>query len=350
MSDDRFYARLFAVVLLATIAIAVIALMRPFAGPICWALLLAFVLQPLNVWVRRKFHDRRGLAALAITLITVLVVALPASSIIVAFINQASQLEQRVVELSKRGDLRHLPAIQNLSGWLTAHFSVSVDGVFAYVSKNISKLLSAILVQGEAILVGILGTGAGTALMFFILFFALRGGDQAAARFIDLLPLREDHKKSLVNQMSAVTRATVLGAVVVALVQGFLVGFSFLVTGLPSPVVFGVIASLASLVPLGGTALVWGPGAIVLAAQGKWGAAIFVVVWGVVVVATADNLIRPRFVSGRSQVPTLGVFLGVLGGIPLFGLIGAFLGPIIIALALALLRFAQEERGLHSAR
>src|SRR5262249_30034963 len=118
MSDDRFYTRLFAVALLATIGIAVIALMRPFAGPICWALLLAFVLQPVNVWVRRKFDDRKGLAALAITLATILVVALPASSIIVAFVNQATQLEKRVVEVGKGGDLRHLPAVQDLSTWL----------------------------------------------------------------------------------------------------------------------------------------------------------------------------------------------------------------------------------------
>jgi predicted PurR-regulated permease PerM len=348
VSDDRFYARLFSVVLLAVIGVAVVALMRPFAGPICWALLLAFILQPANVWVRRKFHDRRGLAALALTIATLLVVALPASSIIVAFVNQATQLEKRVVALSTGGDLLHLPAVEDLSKWLAAHLALSVDGIVAYVSKNLSKLLSLILVQGETILVGILGTGVGVALMFFILFFALRGGDQAAARFIDLLPLREDRKTSLVNQMSAVTRATVLGAVVVAVVQGILVGFSFLVTGLPSPVVFGVIASLASLIPIGGTALVWGPGAIVLAAHGRWGAAIFVAVWGLLVVATADNLIRPRFVSGRTQVPTLAVFLGVLGGISLFGLLGAFLGPIIIALALALLRFAQEERAAHA--
>jgi predicted PurR-regulated permease PerM len=347
MGDDRFYARLFSIVLLGSIAIAVVALMRPFAGPICWALLMAFVLQPLNLWARRKFHDRRGLAALAITVGALLGIAFPAAWLILAFVEQAAQLEKRVVEVKAGGGLRHHPAIQGISDWLAAHLSISVEGIFDYLTKNVSKILSFILVQGEAILLGILGAGAGMALMFFILFFALRGGDEAAQRCIELLPLREDHKKSLVAQMSAVTRATVLGAIVTALAQGFLVGVSFFVTRLPSPVVFGVIASLASLIPLGGTALVWGPGAIALAAQGRWSAAVFMVVWGVLVVSTADNLIRPRFISGRAQVPTLGVFLGVLGGISLFGLLGAFLGPIIIALALALVRFAQEEKEAH---
>jgi len=344
MSDELFYARLLAVVLLAAIGIAVVALMRPFAAPICGAILMAFVLQPVNLWARRRFHDRRGLAALAITVAALLGIALPAAWIIVAFVTQAEHLAKRISQVNLEQDLRHLPALQRVSDWLSVHLSISVDEILAHLTKNASGLVGVVLSQGQAIVLGILSTGASLALMLFILFFALRGGDLAADRLIKLLPLREDHKQSLVAQMSAVTRATVLGDLVTALAQGLLVGFSFLVTGLPSPVVFAVLAALASLIPIGGTALVWGPAAIVLAAQGRWGAALFVTLWGVIIVAAADNLIRPRFISGRSQVPALGVFLGVLGGVPLFGLLGAFLGPIIIALALALLRFAQEER------
>jgi predicted PurR-regulated permease PerM len=241
-------------------------------------------------------------------------------------------------------EVSHLPLVEHLSDWLASHLSISTEKIFDFFSKNLSGMLGVVVVQSQAILVGILGAGASTLLMLFILFFALRGGDEAAERLIAALPMREDHKQSLVDQMSAVTRATVLGALVVALSQGMLVGVSFLIAGLPSPVVFGVVASFASLLPIGGTAFVWGPGAIALAVQGKWASAIFVAVWGLLIVGLIDNFLRPRFVSGRAQVPTLAVLLGVLGGVPLFGLLGLFLGPIVIALALALLRFAEEKK------
>jgi predicted PurR-regulated permease PerM len=107
---------------------------------------------------------------------------------------------------------------------------------------------------------------------------------------------------------------------------------------------------LAALVPFFGTALVWVPAAGVLAFQGRWGAAIFVVAWGVVAVSGADNLIRPLFISGRAQISTLPVFLGLAGGIGAFGPIGMVLGPVIVALALALLRFAGEWRSREPAK
>ncbi|HEY5810252.1 MAG TPA: AI-2E family transporter, partial [Povalibacter sp.] len=111
-----------------------------------------------------------------------------------------------------------------------------------------------------------------------------------------------------------------------------------------SPLVFAVIAVLASLLPFGGTALVWIPAAIVLAAQGHWGQTIFMVIWGALLVSLVDNIVRPMLVSGRANVGTLTVFIGVLGGLAAFGAIGLFLGPVVLALTIALIRFTLEVR------
>jgi predicted PurR-regulated permease PerM len=121
------------------------------------------------------------------------------------------------------------------------------------------------------------------------------------------------------------------------------VGIAFALVRLPSPVVFGGLAALAALVPLAGSALVWAPGAGALAFHGRWGAAIFVALWGVIVISSADNIIRPLFISGRARITTLPVFLGLAGGLSAFGPIGIVLGPVIVALVLALLRFAEES-------
>jgi predicted PurR-regulated permease PerM len=114
--------------------------------------------------------------------------------------------------------------------------------------------------------------------------------------------------------------------------------------GLPAPVVFGVIGAVLSIVPFGGTALVWLPAVVVLLARGEYVAAIVLVVAGAIV-SSVDNFLKPLLISGRAFVPTLAVFIGVIGGLAAFGMIGLFLGPVVIALALALIRFAEEGAG-----
>ena len=146
------------------------------------------------------------------------------------------------------------------------------------------------------------------------------------------------------DHVAAVTRAVVFGSLLTALVQGVLVAIGFAIVGLPSPVVFGAVAALAALIPLIGTALVWVPAVGVLFLQGRWGAALVLAVWSVAVVSSADNVVRPLFISGRAQISTLPVFLGLLGGISAFGPIGLVVGPVVVALTLALLRFAEEAR------
>jgi predicted PurR-regulated permease PerM len=158
-----------------------------------------------------------------------------------------------------------------------------------------------------------------------------------------LIPMRAETKARLFGHLGAVTRAMVYGTGVTALVQGALVAIGFALTGLASPVVFGVLAALFALVPMAGTPVVWVPAVGVLALHGRWGAAGFMLVWGVFVV-TIDNFLRPMLVAGKAQVGTLTVFIGVLGGVAAFGPIGIVLGPLVLALALALLELVVEER------
>jgi predicted PurR-regulated permease PerM len=107
--------------------------------------------------------------------------------------------------------------------------------------------------------------------------------------------------------------------------------------------VFGVLAALFALVPLVGTTLVWGPAAIYLATLGDYWQAIFMAAWGTLVVGMVDNFLRPMLISGRADVPTLAVFLGVMGGLSAFGFIGLFVGPIVLSLVVAWFRFESAE-------
>ena len=197
--------------------------------------------------------------------------------------------------------------------------------------------------MARAAFLGALGTVIGFALMMFILFFAIRDAEPVFRALRDLVPLEEREKRRLFEHLASVTRALVYGTGVTAIVQGVLVGLGFAAVGLPSPLVFGVLAALAALIPLVGTPVVWVPAVVVLAAQGRWTAALIMVAWGGFV-TTIDNFLRPWLVSGRAEIGALTVFLGVLGGVSAFGPIGIFLGPLVLALGIALVRFSLETK------
>jgi predicted PurR-regulated permease PerM len=189
-----------------------------------------------------------------------------------------------------------------------------------------------------------LGTTVSFVMMLFVLFFVLRDGPAMAQQVVSLLPIEGQRRTLLQRHLTDMTRAVFLGLGLTAVAQGVLLGVGFWIAGLPSPLVFGVLGVILALVPMVGPALLWIPGAIWLAARGESGYAIFLTLWGSIVVGLVDNLLRPLLISGRAEVPTLAVFVGVIGGLAAFGFIGLFLGPIVLGLLIALFRFEIERR------
>ena len=342
-ANDRFAARVFNLAVLALLGYALLRIFRPFFGPIVWASLLAFLLFPVNDRLRRRFRGRRGLAATALTLAVMLGIAAPMVVGSVAFARQAVELGNRLSGIASRygvGDVVRVPVIGSAMRWLELHANVDAEQVRSWAIDAAQRAVQFLLVQGRNLLLGALGLLADLILTLFVLFFFLRDGDGMAERVKRLIPLDPRRKATLDRRLQDVTRAVVFGTVVTAVVQGALIAVAFWITGLPSPLVFGVITTVASFIPIGGTGLVWLPAAVYLYAEGPLWKAIFMVAWGAVVVGTADNVLRPLLVSGKAPVGTLTVFFGVLGGLATFGMAGLFLGPVILALALALIEFA----------
>jgi len=350
--DGRFYARVFGVVAGSLLALALFSILRPFLGSILWAGLLAFLLAPLNRLLTQSLGGRPGLAAFLLTLAGALFVLVPAVVTAMIFAGQATELLRLLERLAEQyrihqpSDLLEVPALDEFFQWLGRFVPVPPERIRGWAFEGGRSLLTLLLDSSGTFFAGVLEVVVKVGLTLFLLFFFLRDGAEATARALRLIPMSQDRKADLVGHVSAVTRAVALGTLLTALVQGTLVGLSFAFTGLSSPVVFGVLASLAALVPLVGSSLVWVPAAIMLAVQGRVGAAAFLAFWGMVVVSLVDNIVRPLVVSGRAQISTLPVLLGLMGGLATFGAIGIVLGPVLIALALALLRFVEEERAV----
>ncbi|MCZ8130227.1 MAG: AI-2E family transporter [Steroidobacteraceae bacterium] len=346
---SRFYRRAFGLAVAAIMAVLLYRIVQPFLAPIAWAIFFAFLLQTPQGRLARAWGGRDSLAAFAMTVLTLVVLVGPLSLLGGAFATQAraliAGLQRWVTELRIHSfaDLTELPATRRALAWLERHVAISADQLREWAVAGAQRVLEPLASMGGQVFLGAVGTLVSFTVMLFVLFFLVRDGTPIARTTLRLIPLSPPKKERLAHHMEAVTRAVVFGTVVTAILQGLLVGIGFAIAGLPSAVVFGVIAAVLSVVPFGGTALVWLPGAAYLWFQGEVGWAIFLLVWGGAIVGLADNFVRPMLISGRTEVPTLAVFIGVLGGLSAFGLVGLFLGPLIVALALALVRFADES-------
>jgi predicted PurR-regulated permease PerM len=348
-SDEVFYSRTFALLTLALLAYLLFQILQPFLAPIAWALFIAFLVYPLHRWLAAKLRGRDGWSAAVLTIATVLILVGPLTALGAAFAAQAAELLRYAQDFAvehkptEASDLETIPLLGPAIVWLQESAGLSLAQMQAWGVEGARTVLRTLASLGQKAVLGALGTVVGFALMVFILFFAIRDGREAFATLRRLIPMSSGDRSRLFAHLASVTRAMVYGTGVTALVQGVLIAIGFAVVGLPSPIVFGVLAALLALVPLAGTPVVWVPAVLVLAAQERWYAAIFLLIWGSLV-ATVDNVLRPMLVSGRAQVGTLTVFIGVLGGVSAFGPIGVILGPLVLALIIALVRFALDER------
>jgi predicted PurR-regulated permease PerM len=347
-APSSFYPRIFSLVIAAVLGYALILIFVPFLTPMAWAAFLAFLLYPLNVRLRRRVSGR-GIAAGVLTFLAPIVILLPLSALSIDFVEQISALMQKLqksaaqLDIKSWGDLQQFPSIARANAWLEAHAGISAEQIQSWLVSGTREVLTRAASLGGGFFLGALGSLLGFAIMLFLLFFFLRDGDTMLARARRLIPLTEERNERLFRQLGGVTRAIVIGTSVTALLQGILIGIGFGIASLPSPVVFGVLAALLSMLPVGGSAFVWGPAAIWLFIDGRWGFGLFMLGWGFLL-SGLDNILRPMLISGRARISALAVFIGVLGGIPAFGAIGVIAGPVLLSLALALIEFAEESR------
>ncbi len=345
-----FYRRVFTLGAVAVLGYLLYRIVQPFLEPIAWAAIVALLLNPAQARLTRLLRDRASLAALLLTVAVLLLFIGPLSALTVAFATQAQELASMVAGAIQRvrgqsmADLLSHPMLEGIVNFAQQLLPVDAARLQGIALDSVKALLERLAGLGGTAFFGAVGTVLSFTVMIFILFFALRDGGAMARGAFAFVPLSEERKAELALRMKRVIRAVVLGTIVTAMVQGTLLGIGFAIAGLPAPVVFGVVGAVLSVVPFGGTALVWVPGAAWLLFSGDYGHGLFLGAWGVLVVSSVDNFLKPLLIGGQGAVPTLAVFIGVLGGLAAFGLVGMFVGPVVIALALVLLRFAAPGR------
>ncbi|GER00669.1 AI-2E family transporter [Iodidimonas gelatinilytica] len=349
-----FYSRTVALLTILVLSYLSYLITAPFLSPLAWAAILAFLLHPLYVRLAAKIGARRNFAALAITLLTTIFLIGPLSILLASFASQAAELMAALQKSNTENPeslvfwLHSTSPIAPLIDRFQTSFDISFQDMDRWAAEGIQKGLEGLISFSGKVFIGALGTITSFSIMLFMLFFILRDGSVMLGYSKALVPLSDERTDQLFNRIADVIYAVVFGTIVTALIQGALTGLALAVVGIPAPVVFGVLAAIFSLLPIGGTAIVWLPACLYLLASNQWGAAIGLGLWGMLLVGTIDNFLRPLLVSSRGHVGTLLVFIGVLGGITAFGMVGLLLGPVILALSIALLRFTREQREAES--
>ncbi len=349
MSDEKhsqLLRRWFAVGTVALVLWAIWLVLRPLREPLAWAAILAFLLYPLQLSLTRRLRGSRTAAAAVITALTPIAIFAPLVVIGIAFAQQVSALgdalraNPQLLDLSLWLDPATHPSIAAIAGWFGTRFDIATADLAADLTANLQAWATSLARSSGAFFLGTAGLLLRFFLMLFILFFTLRDGSLWFDRMAALLPLTASRREALFTRLGKVLRAVVYGCGLTAIFQGFMVGIGFALTGLSGPVVFGVLATVLALLPFGGAAVVWVPGVLFLFASGNVGLGIFLLAWSGAV-SVSDNFIRPLVISRYTPVPTLLVFVGVIGGVGAFGPIGFIIGPVILVLATELLRYAE---------
>jgi predicted PurR-regulated permease PerM len=344
----EFYTKAFFVALAGLVLYGLLLVLQPFAGSMAWAAFLAFLLYPTHRWLTRKLGGRSGWSAGILTALAPFALLIPLTLLGIAFANQARALVDYFQNSGLRFDwnvlanLEPYPVIGPVARLAREQLSVSGADIQAWLTDTTQAVLKNVAAVSGGVMLSALGTLIGFFFMLFLLFFFIRGGASMFDRLQRLIPVPEEHREQLFDHLASVTRGVFYGIGLTAICQGVLVTIGFAITGLPSPVVFGVLATVLALLPAGGAAIVWIPGVLYLGASGHWGMAIFLLIWGVVV-STSDNFLRPILVSRHAPVSAFMVFVGVVGGIAAFGAIGIVFGPVFLALVAAILGYFDQK-------
>lgn len=348
MEERLFYARLFAILVLAGLGYLLFQVVVPFLAPIAWAGIIAFLLFPLWRYLPQALKARRTLSSMLLLLAATVFVIVPIAFILAAFAAQAANLLRDLQAATSGGSIslriEDAPLLGVIAAWAEENAGISAAQLQQWIGEALRQGLQFLMGLSGKLFLGAVNTVLAFTIMLVVLFFFLRDGDTIITALKSFAPLSRDKTDKLFANAGDAMHAVVFGTVLTALVQGALVGFAFAMLDLPAPVVFGAVSALFALLPVGGPAIIWLPAALILAADDRWWAAIGLTAWGLLLVATIDNFLRPLIVSSRAEVSALTVFIGVLGGAAAFGMVGLLVGPVILALCLAVLRFTLESR------
>ncbi len=321
----------------------------PFFSAMFWAAILTFAFLPLHNLIKRLTRGKETLSALITTLI-VLCVTLPLAGLVVSTVAvQGIKMYDWVSTTVTVDKVREIIESIKTYHWFNLtesrffnidQFQENITTYMLNVSKFIGNYATNFLAQTTK---NILIIGVNTILVIFFVFYFFLNGERLANSIKKFIPMEDKNKDGLFLKLNETLSAVVRGQVFTAVIQGSFGCLIYWLLGLPIPVFLGFLTFLSSMIPVTGAAAIWVPFVIYYFFIGAYTKAVILLVLGTLFISLLDNFLKPYLIGEKTKLPILLLFLGILGGLRLYGLTGIFLGPVLLALFFALIKIYQEE-------
>jgi predicted PurR-regulated permease PerM len=329
-------------------------MLLPFIEVILWAVVLVIVFFPVHRRIRARVGSP-GWSAVLSCLLVIVVILVPLTLLTVAVVNELGNFAQMLQPKADgsggaAGAAAGLldpnsPYIGPALRWLGQYVDLNSVNSQGFIAERLKGVSGAIASRTLGLVGGAVGFVVEVFFVIFTMYYLFRDGERLRAAAYDMVPLSGPQAREIFDRTGEVISASVYGVLVIAVIQGVLGGLAFWVLGLPSPLLWGVVMIFLSMIPMAGAFIVWVPAAIYLGLTGHWVSALILTVWGALVIGSIDNFLRPKLVGERTRLHELLVFFSVLGGLQVFGIIGLVLGPVIVAITIALLDLLRHADG-----
>ena len=346
MIVSKFYS-IMLLVILALLGYLSYQIISPFLVPISWAAVFSIVFYPVYAFISKHIKVKSIASSITVFLVVVMIVGpiIYASFLLVAELRKVGEYTSAAEgsELIKTliWKIKSSPQYESVSSLVGEQNMPTVEQIMA----NLANLGKGLAEKLSVKVTNLLSVGIDFLFMTFTIFFLFRDGPGFLNKVRDYMPFSEEQKSRLAKQVKDMVASTVYGGVTVAIIQGFLGGLAFYVIGFTSPVLWGIMMSIVSFIPLLGTLGVWGPAAIYLLIRGEYLTGVGLIFYGTFVIGLVDNFLRPLLIGSRTKMPTIIIFFSVLGGIEAFGIIGLIMGPLIMAVFISVFEIFRHVKG-----
>lgn len=316
-----------------------------FFVPICWAAVFVITFFPLYDKLLKRLKSK-GLTSVIFCFLIIILIIGPFAYLFAVLVNEAATAVAKVNAMYQSGQLDEylsfeVPWITSIKQILSQYFDLSEVNLNNMVKQAADKLGGFLFNQTSWLVTNGTKFVFYFGLMIFTMYYFFKDGESLVSEIKKVMPLAKEQVELTFKHLREVIYATMYGGVVVALVQGVMGGAMFAIFGISSPVFWGAVMALLSIIPLVGAFIVYIPAGIILIISGSYVKGILVIAIGSVIISQVDNVLRPFLISGRTAMHPLLLFFSILGGIALFGLLGVVLGPLIAAVFVTLLKILE---------
>ena len=334
--DEKLFKQIATIIIVSVLVILTFFILKPILISTVFGLILAFIFYPIYKRLNSKIKNS-NLSALIICIALITIILLPLFFLIPIFVKQTFEAYNIIRQTDFLSSFRTIFSTLFSSQEISNDMIVSINAFASNIASSFFNSFTDVLLNSPTIILNI-------ALIIFIFFFGLRDGEKFVSYLQDLSPLSKESEKKVLQQFKDITYAVIFGQIIIGLAQGIVTGIGLFIFGVPNALILALLAIFFSILPMIGPWLVWVPVDIYLFLEGKTGAALGLLIYGLLVISWIDNLIRMYIVSKRTKINSAVILVSMVGGLLMFGVLGLILGPLIVSYLLLFLEFYRNKK------